>query len=180
MPSLKTMARATPGASRRRGVAGLLKKIARRLRLLPAPTPHQRLAVLLEHPERRAPEVWRSWRKTKLTRVQELLANKKGVVAARELSRALLQDPDFPMFEELMAEATSLKLRRDAKAGQPDPIVEFPEELRAQALQLEGFQLYIAEVEQLLQQAGFPSGPQVGGGSKGSRSRPATLNATQP
>lgn len=173
MPSLKTMARATAEAPRRRGVLGLLKKIARRLRLLPPPTPHQRLAILLEHPERRAPEAWRSWRKAKLTRVQELLANRKGVVAARELSRALLQDPDFPRFDELMAEAASLKLRRDVKAGQPDPIVEFPEELRAQALQLEGFQLYIAEVEQLLQQAGFPSGPEIGGGSQGSPSRPA-------
>lgn len=180
MPSLKTMATSTPAASRQRGVAGLLKKIARRLRLLPIPTPHQRLAGLLEHPERRGPEAWRSWRKTKLTRVQELLANKKGVIAARELSRALLQDPDFPRFEELMAEAASLKLRRDVKAGQPDPIVELPEELRAQALQLEGFQLYIAEVEQLLQQAGFPSGPRVGGGSKGSPSRPTAASATQP
>lgn len=174
------MARATLGASRRSGIAGRLMKIARRLRLLPAPTPHQRLAILLEHPERRAPEAWRSWRKTKLSRVQELLVNKKGLIAARELSRALLQDPDFPRFEELMAEAASLKLRRDVKAGQPDPIGEFHEELRAQALQLEGFQLYIAEVEQLLQQAGFPSGPRVGGGSKGSPSRPTAASATQP
>lgn len=159
LSSLRTMARANPASSRRRSLWGLLRRIARQLRLMPAPTPQQRLAVLLEHPERRAPEAWRSWRKAKVTRVEELLANRKGVVAARELSRALLQDPDFPRFDELMVEAASLKLRRDAKAGQPDPVAELPEELRAQALQLEGFHLYLAEVDQLLHQAGFPSRP---------------------
>jgi hypothetical protein len=58
-----------------------------------------------------------------------------------------------------MQEAVSIKLRRDVKAGHPDPWVDLPEDLRQQAVQLEGFRLYTEEVEQLLDRAGFPSAP---------------------
>ncbi|WP_156796790.1 hypothetical protein [Cyanobium sp. PCC 7001] len=81
------------------------------------------------------------------------------MVAARELSRALLQDPDFPEFHSLLKEAAALKLKRDAKAGKADPWADLPADLREQALELEGFQLYVDEVEQLLDQAGFGALP---------------------
>ncbi|MFQ6539594.1 MULTISPECIES: hypothetical protein [Aphanothece] len=117
------------------------------------------MAELLDQPAKRTPQEWKAWRKATVERVKQLLASNKGVVAARELSRAMLQDPEFPVFQELMQEAISIKLKRDVKAGQPDPWADLPKDLRAQALQLEGFQLYVEEVEQMLNKAGFPQLP---------------------
>jgi hypothetical protein len=141
------------------------RRLMRLTGLRPKSTPHQRLADQLGHPAQRTPQEWASWRKATVSQVNELLSNRKGVVAARELSRAMLQDPENPIFQELMLEAMRLKLAKDAKAGQPDPWADLPDDLRKQALQFEGFQLYAEEVEKLLKHSGFSPVPAAPKGS---------------
>ncbi|SBO44557.1 hypothetical protein [Cyanobium sp. NIES-981] len=155
--------------------ARVLHWCLRKLGLSRRPAPVQRLARLLDHPADRSPDEWSAWRKTTTARVKALLANRKGVVAARELSRALLQDPDNAEFQALLQEAAATKIKRDVKAGKPDPWSDLPSDLRQQALELEGFQMYVDELEQLLDKAGFPPAPSPGASAKpASRSRRGT------
>jgi hypothetical protein len=78
------------------------------------------------------------------------------VAAIRKICRALLEDPEHPMYHELLKRAVDQRRLRRLRAGRRDPWAELPADLRQEALQLEAFSAYVEELEQLFDKAGVP------------------------
>jgi hypothetical protein len=99
---------------------------------------------------------WKESRRRITAEVKAHLAEQQPVPAIKKLTRALLEDPQHPAYQELLRKAVEQRRQRRLKAGRKDAWAELPVELRQEALQLEAFTAYVDELEQLFDRAGIP------------------------
>lgn len=113
-------------------------------------------AVLPGLGQKRTLAQWKETRRRITAEVKAHLAEQQPVPAIKKLTRALLEDPQHPAYQELLRKAVEQRRQRRLKAGRKDAWAELPEELRQDALQLEAFTAYVDELEQLFDRAGIP------------------------
>lgn len=99
---------------------------------------------------------WKESRRRITAEVKAHLVEHQPVPAIKKLTRALLEDPQHPAYQELLRKAVEQRRQRRLKAGRKDAWAELPPELRQEALQLEAFTAYVDELEQLFDRAGIP------------------------
>jgi len=113
-------------------------------------------AVLQGLGQKRTLAQWKESRRRITAEVKAHLAEQQPVPAIKKLTRALLEDPQHPAYQELLRKAVEQRRQRRLKAGRKDAWAELPVELRQEALQLEAFTAYVDELEQLFDRAGIP------------------------
>jgi len=113
-------------------------------------------AVLQGLAQKRTLAQWKESRRRITAEVKAHLAEQQPVPAIKKLTRALLEDPQHPAYQELLRKAVEQRRQRRLKAGRKDAWAELPVELRQEALQLEAFTAYVDELEQLFDRAGIP------------------------
>jgi len=85
------------------------------------------------------------------------LEAQEPIPAIKKLTLALLEDPEFQPYHDLLGKAVEQRHARRLKPGQPDPWASMPNDLRAEAVKLEAFSVYVKELETLLDEAGVPA-----------------------
>ena len=115
-----------------------------------------RFAGLKGFGEKRSLAQWKELRRRTTAEVKAHLAEEQPVPAIKKLTRALLEDPQHPAYQELLKKAVEQRRQRRIKAGRKDPWAELPKDLKQDALQLEAFTAYVDELEQLFDKLGIP------------------------
>jgi len=105
----------------------------------------------------RTPEQWKQLRSATRSAVRGHLEAQKPILAIKKLTLALLDDPEFQPYHDLLGKAVEQRHARRLKPGQPDPWASMPKDLRAEAVKLEAFSVYVKELETLLDEAGVPA-----------------------
>lgn len=113
-------------------------------------------AVLQGLGQKRTLAQWKESRRRITAEVKAHLDEQQPVPAIKKLTRALLEDPQHPAYQELLRKAVEQRRLRRLKAGRKDAWAELPVEIRQDALQLEAFTAYVDELEQLFDRAGIP------------------------
>jgi hypothetical protein len=115
--------------------------------------------ALLATARTRTPEQWKAHRSDTRAAVRAHLEAKKPVPAIKALTLALLEDPEFETYHNLLAKAAEQQHQQQLKPGEADPWASMPKDLRAEVVKLEAFTAYVNELEALLDQAGVPKPP---------------------
>jgi len=106
---------------------------------------------------KRTPEQWKQVRSATRATVRGHLEAQEPIPAIKKLTLALLEDPEFQPYHDLLGKAVEQRHARRLKPGQPDPWASMPNDLRAEAVKLEAFSVYVKELETLLDEAGVPA-----------------------
>jgi hypothetical protein len=112
--------------------------------------------LLPDRTHQRSLAQWKELRRRTTAEVKAHLAEQQPVPAIKKLTRALLEDPQHPAYQELLRKAVEQRRQRRVKVGRNDPWAELPDQLKQEALQLEAFGAYVDELEQLFDRAGVP------------------------
>ena len=105
---------------------------------------------------KRTPDQWKNIRSTTRAAVRAQLEANQPIAAIKKLTLALLEDPEFQPYHDLLCKAAELRHTRRLKPGDPDPWASMPKDLLAEAIKIEAFAVYVNELEELLDQAGVP------------------------
>jgi len=105
----------------------------------------------------RTPEQWKQLRSATRAAVRGHLEAQQPIAAIKKLTLALLEDPEFQPYHDLLGRAVEQRHARRLKPGQPDPWASMPKDLRAEAMKLEAFSVYVKELETLMDEAGVPA-----------------------
>jgi len=105
----------------------------------------------------RTPEQWKQVRSATRAAVRGHLEAQQPIPAIKKLTLALIEDPEFQPYHDLLGKAVEQRHARRLKPGQPDPWASMPKDLRTEAVKLEAFRVYVQELETLLDEAGIPT-----------------------
>ena len=105
---------------------------------------------------KRTPDQWKNLRSTTRAAVRAQLEANQPIAAIKKLTLALLEDPEFQPYHDLLCKAAEQRHVRRLKPGDQDPWASMPKDLLAEAIKLEAFAVYVNELEDLLDQAGVP------------------------
>ena len=105
---------------------------------------------------KRTPDQWKNIRSTTRAAVRAQLEANQPIAAIKKLTLALLEDPEFQPYHDLLCKAAELRHTRRLKPKDPDPWASMPKDLLAEAIKIEAFAVYVNELEELLDQAGVP------------------------
>lgn len=116
------------------------------------------LSMTPGHPAaQRSLEDWKRLRKLTTLEVKKLLEDAQPAIAIRKLTRALLEDPHYVPYVDLLQQAVSLKRLRKSSTARKDLWQEVSSEESRSALQLEAFIAYVQELDVLISRAGLSS-----------------------
>jgi len=107
----------------------------------------------------RTPAEWKQIRSATRASVRGLLEAQKPIPAIKKLTPALLEDPEFQPYHDLLQKAAAQRHLRRLKPAQSDPWNNMPKDLREEMVRLEAFKLYVNELETILDQSGIPKPP---------------------
>jgi hypothetical protein len=105
---------------------------------------------------KRTPDQWKNVRSTTRAAVRAQLEANQPIAAIKKLTLALLEDPEFQPYHDLLCKAAEQRHARRLKPGEQDPWASMPKDLLAEAIKLEAFSVYVNQLEELLDQAGVP------------------------
>ena len=166
MPKGTPAKRSNSRSSKRKKPGSKLSKVWARLRksltwLLPKPKreiDHKSESPLAQVGEaaKRTPDQWKNVRSTTRAAVRAQLEANQPIAAIKKLTLALLEDPEFQPYHDLLCKAAEQRHVRRLKPGDPDPWASMPKDLLSEAIKMEAFSVYVNELEELLDQAGVP------------------------
>lgn len=116
---------------------------------------------------RRTPEQWKAHRSYTRAAVRAHLEAREPIPAIQKLTLALLQDPEFETYHNLLAKAAEQRHLELLKPGEDDPWASMHKDLRTEVVKLEAFTLYVNQLEAMLDEAGVPA------------SQPSTISSSQ-
>ena len=108
-------------------------------------------------PAKRNLDDWRRLRKLIVAEVKSNLADGQPAVAIRKLTRALVEDPLYTPYVDLLRQAVALKRRRRLASAKRDSWADVSLHDQQAALQLESFTAYVQELDALVAKAGLAS-----------------------
>lgn len=166
MPKGTPTKRSNSRSSKRKKPGSKLSKVWARLtkslaRLMPKPKQgnnHKSGSPLaqLGAAAKRTPDQWKNVRSTTRAAVRAQLEANQPIAAIKKLTLALLEDPEFQPYHDLLCKAAEQRHARRLKPGEQDPWASMPKDLLAEAIKLEAFSVYVNQLEELLDQAGVP------------------------
>lgn len=115
---------------------------------------------------------WKEHRRITRAAVRAHLEANQPIQAIKKLTLALLEDPEFQPYHDLLCKAAEQRHARRLKPGESDPWASMANDLRTETIKLEAFAAYVNELEQLLKQAGVPALSAPKAGSKTGEAEP--------
>lgn len=166
MPKKTPAKRSNSNPSKRKRPGSKLSRVWTKLTKTLAwllPKPKRRTAQVSKGPlaqlsaaGERTPDRWKNIRSTTREAVRAQLEANQPIAAIKKLTLALLEDPEFQPYHDLLCKAAEQRHLRRIKQGEPDPWASMPKDLLAEAIKLEAFAVYLNQLEELLDQAGVP------------------------